>query len=157
MLRCSIAQIVPIDGQHAVADTQLPVTCSQSTLQQVEDVDSVLLWPPHQLDAQLFLRSAFIQDHMDAVISQRLMGQAVRRVAPGDIVAVAVRVAVRMRAVAMALFSEHSQPEELAGLFEGGHSKAVRYVANVNAIDLRGGTRSFKRGLFFFTRFLLFN
>lgn len=36
----------------------------------------------------------------------------------------------------MALFSEHRQPEELAGLLEGCHGVAVGHVADVYAIYL---------------------
>lgn len=102
---CTVAQVVPVDGQNAVADTQLTVSRCQAPLQQVEDVDSVLIWSPHQLNAQLFIRGAFIQDNVDAVVPYGVVVHAVGRVAPGDVVA--VRVAVRMRAVAMALFPEH--------------------------------------------------
>lgn len=104
---CTVAQVVPVDGQNAVADTQLTVSCCQAPLQQVEDVDSVLIWSPHELNAQLFIRGAFIQDNVDAVIPYGVVVHAVGRVAPGDVVAVGVGVAVRMRAVAMALFPEH--------------------------------------------------
>lgn len=109
MFRCTITEIVPIDGQHAVANTQLSITCCQAALQQVENIDAMLLWPPHELNAQLFIWSAFIQDHMDAVIPQGMVGYAMRWVGPGDVVAVcvAMRVAVPMRAVALVLLSEH--------------------------------------------------
>lgn len=36
----------------------------------------------------------------------------------------------------MALFPEHCQPQELAGLLEGGHSVAMRDIADVDAIHL---------------------
>lgn len=93
MLRCSVTKVMPVDGQHAIADTQLSITCCQATLQQVKNVDPVLLCPPHKLDAQLLVRGAFIQDHMDTVVSQWL-GKAMRLVAPGGFVPVAVWVAM---------------------------------------------------------------
>lgn len=142
MFWCSVTKIVPVDGKDAVTNTQLSIPCCQASLQQVEDEDAVLIWPPHQLYAQLLLWSAFIQDHMDAVIPQGLVCEAMRRVAQGNIMAVAVTMWVAMCAVAMALFSEDGEPEELAGLFEGRYSVAVGYVADVNAIYLNGHHRS---------------
>lgn len=146
MFRCSVTEIVPVDGQHAVAYTQLSVPRCHAALQQVRDVDSVLLLTPHQLNAQLLIRGAFIQHHVDAVVPQWVvMVHAVRRVAPGDVLAVAVRMAVGVRAVAMALFSKHGQPEELAGLFERCYGEAVGHVADVDAVYLREQQRcSFK-------------
>lgn len=137
MFRGSVAQVVPVDGQHAVAHTQLSVTRRHAPLQQVGDVHPVLLLTPHQLNPQLLVRGAFIQHHVDAVVPQRVVVRAVGRVAPGDVLAVAVRVAVGVRAVAVALLSQHGQPEELAGLFERRHGEAVRHVADVDAVYLR--------------------
>lgn len=95
MFRCSVTEIVPVDGQHAVAYAQLPVPRRHTPLQQVRDVDPVLLLTPHQLNAQLLTRGAFIQHHVDAVIPQRVVVvHAVRRVAAGDVLDVVVRVAV---------------------------------------------------------------
>jgi len=96
VLWCSVTQIMPVDGQHAVTDTQLPIPSRQAPLQQVKDIDSVLLRPPHKLNAQLLFWSAFVQDHMDAVIPQGMVGEAVRRVAPCTIVAVPVAMWVAM-------------------------------------------------------------
>lgn len=147
MFRCSITEIVPVDGQHAVAYTQLSIPRCHAALQQVRDIDTVLLLTPHQLNAQLLIRGAFIQHHMDAVVPQRVVVvvvvHAVRWVAPSNVLA--VRVAVGVRAVAMALFSEHGQPEELAGLFECCYGEAVRHIADVDAVYLREQRRcSFK-------------
>lgn len=94
MFWCSVTEIVPVDGQHAVAYAQLSIPRCHAALQQVRDVDPVLLLTPHQLNAQLLIRGAFIQHHVDAVVPQRVVVHAVRRVAPGDVLAVAVRVAV---------------------------------------------------------------
>lgn len=107
----------------------------------MEDVDSVLIRPPHQLDTQLLVRCALVQDHVDAVIPDREVVHAVGRVAHRHLVAVPVWVAVRVGAVAVALFPEHRQPQELAGLLEGGHSVAVRHVADVDAVHLAKSNR----------------
>lgn len=93
MFWCSVTEIVPIDGQHAVAHAQLSVPRCHAALQQVRDVDPVLFLTPHQLNAQLLIWGTFIQHHVDAVVPQREV-VAVRRVPPGDVLAVAVRVAV---------------------------------------------------------------
>lgn len=128
---------MPVDGQHAVAHTQLSVPRCHAALQQVRDVDPVLLLTPHQLNAQLLIRGAFIQYHVDAVVPQRVVVHGVRRVTPGEVLAMAVRMAVGVRAVAVALLSEHGQPEELAGLLESCYGEAVRHVADVDAVYLR--------------------
>lgn len=128
---------MPVNGQHAVAHAQLSVPRRHAALQQVRDVDPMLLLMPHQLNAQLLIRGAFIQHHVDAVVPQRVVVvHAVRRVAPSHVLAVAVWVAVGVRAVAVALFSEHGQPEELAGLFERCYGEAVRHVADIDAVYL---------------------
>lgn len=132
----TVAQVVPIDGQDTVAHAQLAVSCGQPPLQQVEDVDSVLVRPPHQLDAQLLIRRAFVQDHVDAVIPDGEVVHAVGRVAHHHLLTVPVRVAVRVGAIAVTLFPEHRQPQELAGLLEGRHGVAVGHVANVDAVHL---------------------
>lgn len=137
VFRCSVTEIVPVDGQHAVAYAQLSVPRRHAPLQQVGDVDPVLLLAPHQLNPQLLIRGAFIQHHVDAVVPQRVVVHAVGRVAPGHVLAVAVRVVVGVRAVAMALLSEHGQPEELAGLFERCYGEAVGHIADVDAIYLQ--------------------
>lgn len=143
VLRRPVTQIVPVDGQHAVAYAQLSVTRGQASLQQVEDIDPVLLRSPHQLDAQLFVRDVLVQHHMNAVVSHRMVGQAERLVDAGS-----VSVAVRVRTVAVPLLSEHGQPQELARLPQGRHGKVVRHVADVNAIDLKGETEGHCYGPF---------
>lgn len=140
MFRGAVAQVVSIYGQDTVAHAQLTVPCSQAPLQQVEDVDSMLIRPPHQLDTQLLVRCALVQDHVDAVIPDREV-HAVGRVAHRHLVAMPVWVAVRVGVVAVALFPEHCQPQELAGLLEGGHSVAVRHVADVDAVHLAKSNR----------------
>lgn len=81
MFRGTIAQVVSIYGQYAVAHTQLTIPCGQATLQQVEDVDSMFVRPSHQLDTQLLIRRALVQDHVDAVIPDWKVMHAVGRVA----------------------------------------------------------------------------
>lgn len=134
VFRGAIAQVVSIYGQDAVAHTQLTVPSGQAPIQQVEDVDSMLIRSSHQLDTQLLVRRALVQDYVDAVIPDREVMHAVWRMAHRHLVP--MWVAMRVGAVAVALFPEHCQPQELAGLLEGGHSVAVRDVADVDAVHL---------------------
>lgn len=102
MFRGAIAQVVPIYGQNAVAHTQLTIPCGQAPLQQVEDVDSMFIWPSHQLDTKLFIRRALVKDHVDAVIPDWKVMHALGRVAHRHLVP--VWVVMRVGAVAVALF-----------------------------------------------------
>lgn len=77
MFRGAIAQVMSIYGQDAVAHTQLTIPCGQAPLQQVKDVDSMLIRPSHQLDTQLLVWRALVQDHVDGVIPDRELVHAV--------------------------------------------------------------------------------
>lgn len=135
VLRGTISQVVPIDGKHAVVDTQAAVLCRQTSFQQVEDEDAVLIGSTHELDTQLLVWRPLQQHHVQTVVPHAGAGARVQRLARLGHVMVVV---VVMRAVTMPLFTQHGQPEQPAGTLQSRQGVAVRDVGDVDTVYLSG-------------------
>lgn len=71
-LRCTMSQVMSIDGQHFVIVPQFSVFGCQTTRQQVQDENSALIWLAYELDAErlgaLTLNQRHLQDGARVVI-----------------------------------------------------------------------------------------
>lgn len=133
MFWSTVTQVVPVDSKHTVVDAQTAVPLRQASFQQVEDEDAVLVGPAHELDTQLLVGRAFQQHHVQTVVSHAATGARVQQLARLRHVMVVV---VMVRAVTVALFAQHGQPEQHAGALQSRHGVAVRDVRDVDAVHL---------------------
>lgn len=110
---------MPINGQHTVAAAEPPILCGQAPFQQVENENTRLISPPHELNAELFTGVALMERHVEDVFSWR-----------GPF-----RMAVR--SVTKTSLTKHSEMQGAAGLWKHSSGIVVGHIADIVVVDLK--------------------